>query len=169
MGYVDFAYFQSLYGDSLPEQDFNRLAWEACRKLDIATTGAGNVKKLRVAFPTAEEDAELVKRCACELIQIEAALRQAQKRVEEIQGYITREDGTVVNKQVAAVSAGNESITYVASGSSGGATLIDRVLADTEAQEQLFRDTIVHYLSGVADANGVNLLYMGGYPVPLKQ
>lgn len=44
------------------------------------------------------------------------------------------------------------------------ATLIDKCLADKEAQKQLYSDTIRDYLSGVADANGVSLLYMGMYP-----
>ena len=43
-------------------------------------------------------------------------------------------------------------------------TLIDKCLADKEAQKQLYSDTIRDYLSGVADANGVSLLYMGMYP-----
>ena len=69
-----------------------------------------------------------------------------------------------MSKQVASKSAGNESISYVTSGSSGTATLIDKCLADKEAQKQLYDDKIRNYLSGITDANGVNLLYMGIYP-----
>jgi hypothetical protein len=46
----------------------------------------------------------------------------------------------------------------------GNATMIDKALSDPAVKEKLFRDTIREGLSGVADANGVNLLYMGVYP-----
>lgn len=165
MGYADYEYYKSLYGDkAIPEADFNRLSWDACRKLDIATTGIDNVKKLKVAFPMDEDDVEVVRRCACKLIEIASEIEQAEERVKASQGYVTREDGTVMSKQVSSVSAGTESISYVTGNSSGGATLIDNVLTDKAAQEQLYQDTIREYLSGVADANGVNLLYMGRYP-----
>ena len=169
MAYVDYGYYSSIAGGkAVPEADFNRLSWEACRKLDIATTGADNVKKLKVAFPTDEDDAEAVKRCACKLIEIAAAIEQAEEMARNAQGYITREDGSLQGKVVTSASAGNESISYSASGGSSAATLIDKVLSDKAAQEQLYRDTIKDYLSGVTDANGVNLLYMGRYPCKLE-
>lgn len=170
MGYVDYEYYKSLYGDkAIPKADFNRLSWDACRKLDIATTGIDDVKKLKVAFPVDEDDAEIVKRCACELVSIACKLEQAEETARSAQGYITREDGTVINKQVSSVSAGNESISYVTSGaSSSGTTLIDKALSDKDEQERLYRDTITEYLSGVTDANGVNLLFMGPYPCRLE-
>lgn len=166
MGYVDYEYYKSLYGDkAIPEADFNRLSWDACRRLDIATTGIDNVKKLKVAFPVNEGDAETVRRCVCELVKISDRLERAEETARSAQGYITREDGTVVNKQVSSISAGNESISYVTSGGlSSSATLIDKALSDKDVQERLYRDTITEYLSGVADANGVNLLFMGKYP-----
>ena len=42
--------------------------------------------------------------------------------------------------------------------------MISKALVDFAVKEKLFRDTIREYLSGVSDANGVNLLYMGVYP-----
>lgn len=171
MTYIDYEYYKSIYGDkAIPESDFNRLSWEAGRKLDIATTGIDNVKKLKAAFPVDEDDAETVRRCACKLIEIAASIEQAEETARRAQGYITREDGTVISKQISSVSAGNESISYVTSGgSSSGATLIDKALSDKDVQERLYRDTITEYLSGVADANGVNLLFMGAYPCRLEQ
>lgn len=170
MGYVDYEYYKSLYGDkAISEADFNRLSWDACRKLDIATTGIDNVKKLKVAFPEDEDDAEAVRRCVCKLIEIAAAIEQAEENARSAQGYITREDGSLQGKVVSSVSAGNESISYSASGgSSSASTLIDAVLTDKAAQEQLYIDTIRDYLSGIADANGVNLLYVGRYPYRLE-
>lgn len=170
MGYVDYEYYKSLYGEkAVPEADFNRLSWDACRKMDIATTGIDNVKKLKVAFPVDEDDAETVKRCVCELVSISYKLEQAEETALNAQGYITREDGTVINKQVSSVSAGNESISYVTSGGSfSSATLIDKALSDKDVQKRLYRETITEYLSGIADANGVNLLFMGPYPCRLE-
>lgn len=171
MGYVDYEFYKSLYGEkAIQEADFNRLSWEACRKLDNATTGIDNVRKLKIAFPTDEDDAETVRRCVCELIRISWEIEQAQERLKSAQGYIIREDGTVVNKQVASMSAGNESISYVTSGgTSSGATMIDKALANSTVQEKLYRDTITEYLSGIEDANGVNLLFMERYPYRLKE
>lgn len=171
MAYVDYAFYKSLYGyNAVPEAEFNRLSWEACRRVDVATTGADNVKKLKVAFPVDEDDAEAVKRCVCELVRIAYKLEQAEQQVRDAQGYITREDGTVISKQVSSVSAGNESTSYVTSGgSSSGATLVDKALSDKDVQERLYIDTITEYLSGVADANGVNLLFMGPYPCRLEE
>ena len=169
MAYVDYGFYKTIYGvDAIPETDFNRLSWESCRKLDVATTGIDHVKKLKVAFPTDEDDAETVRRCACKLIDILYFIDQAEKTAQSAQGYVTREDGTVVNKQVASVSSGNESITY-ATGNSGSVTanLIGKALADKTVREQLYRDIITECLSGIEDANGVNLLYMGRYPYEL--
>lgn len=171
MGYADYEYYQSLYGvKAIPEADFNRLSWDACRKLDIATTGIDNVKKLKVAFPVDEDDAETVRRCVCELVSIAYKLEQAEKTARSTQGYITREDGSLQGKIVTSASAGNESLSFSASGSSpSGSTLIDKALSDKDVQERLYRDTIAEYLSGVKDANGVNLLFVGQYPCRLEE
>ena len=65
MGYVTYDYYKSIYGeDSMPETDFNRLSWEACRRVDTLTTG-----KLKFAYPTDEDSLEAVKRCVCKLIE----------------------------------------------------------------------------------------------------
>lgn len=168
--YVDYEYYKSLYGDkAVEEADFNRLLWDACRKVDVETTGIDGVRKLKIAFPTDEYHSEAVKRCICKLIEIATKIEEAEETVRNANGYITREDGTIVNKQVASLSAGNESVSYVTSGgSSSGATLVDKALADKELQEEWYRDTITKYLSGVYDANGVNLLFMGKYPYRLE-
>lgn len=158
MGYVDYDYYKSIYGeDSMPETDFNRLSWEACRRVDTLT-----LNKLKFAFPTNEDDAEAVRRCVCKLIEIAYQIEAASKRVSEGQGYITDDKGTH-GKAVSSVSSGSESVSYTAK-AEGGSTLIDAVLSDKAAQERLYRDTVREYLSFVPDANGVNLLYSGAYP-----
>lgn len=169
MAYIDYEYYKSLYGErAISEADFNRLSWDAYRKLDIATTGVDNVKKLKVAFPTNEDDAESVKRCICKLIEVAKSIEQAEETARNAQGYITRSDGALQGKVVSSVSAGNESISYSA-GSNSTITVLDAAVADIEVRERLYKDTITEYLSGIADANGVNLLYMGRYPCRLEK
>lgn len=162
MGYATYEYYKSIYGeDSMPETDFNRLSWEACRRVDTLT-----LNKLKFAFPTNEDDIETVRRCVCKLIELAGQIEAANKRVLEGQGYTMDESGALRGKVVSSVSSGSESISYTAK-AEGGSTLIDAVLSDKAAQERLYRDTVREYLSLVPDSNGVNLLY-AGIPYPRR-
>lgn len=143
------------------ETDFNRLSWEAYRRIDVLT-----LNKLKFAFPTNEDDIEAVRRCVCKMIEIARQIEAANKRVTEGQGYITDESGALRGKVVSSVSSGSESISYTAK-AEGGSTLIDAVLSDKAAQERLYSDTVREYLSLVPDSNGVNLLY-AGIPYPRR-
>lgn len=158
--YVDYKFYKNLYGENaMPESEFNRLSWEAQKRVDNLTFG-----KLKFAFPTNEDDAEAVKRCVCKLIEIATAIEAANKRVIDGQGYVVDEaTGSMRGKVVSSVSSGSESVSYTAK-SESGSTLIDAVLSDKEAQDKLYADTVYDYLAGVPDANGVNLLYAGLYP-----
>lgn len=163
--YVDYEYYSGLYGDeAAPEATFNRIGWDACRKLDIATTGHDGVQKLRQTFPTNEYAVECIKRCACALIQNAYSLEQAEANAKLAQGYTQREDGSLQGRVISSISAGNESISYSASSNSAVTTLTDKALASQAIREQVERDIITTHLSGVTDANGVPLLYMGPYP-----
>lgn len=160
--YVSYEKYLCLYGEeAVKESDFNRLSWEACKKLDYHTTGVDGVRKLKHFFPVDEEDAETVKRCICKLIDTMNQIKLAEDAEKNASGYLTREDGTMQGKVVSSVSAGNESISY----SVGKvATQISAAVSDSATREKLYRDIITEYLSGVVDSNGVNLLYMGRYP-----
>lgn len=161
MGYVTYDYYKSIYGeDSIPETDFNRLSWEACRQVDTLT-----LNKLKFAFPINEYDVEAVKRCVCKLIEIARQIEAANKRVSEGQGYITDESGALRGKVVSSVSSGSESVSYSAKAEQS--TLIDAVLSDKASQDKLYRDTVREYLSLVPDSNGINLLY-AGIPYPRR-
>lgn len=161
MLHISETFYTEIYGE-IDGSAFNRLCWAACRKLDAATTGVDGWKKLKNAFPVDADDAETVRRCACELIHLMWQIETAEKVTNQGRGYTETANG-LQGKVVSSVSAGNESISY-ATGSVGSATLIDKALADKSVRDKLFRDTIAEYLSGIADANGVNLLYMGPYP-----
>ena len=129
--------------------------------MDALTTGIDGVKKLKTAFPTNEEDAETVKRCACKLVSILARIDAAQKAADSVRGYEFTEQG-LRGKVISSVSAGNESISYTVKASAE--TDIDKAMSDPALREKLLADTVREYLSGVVDVNGVNLLYMGRYP-----
>lgn len=167
MAYVDYAYYQSLYGEkALPEADFNRLSWEACRKMDAATTGIDGVHKLAEYFPTDEYAAECVKRCACTLVDVLNQVEQARADAVKASGYTETENG-LQGKVISSVSAGNESISY-AVGSTKSTSVYDKAVSDKSVEAELYADTIREYLTGIADANGVNLLFLGKYPCKRK-
>lgn len=164
MTYIDIAYYSGLHG-AISETDFNRLSWDAARKLDYYTTGVDNVRKLSVAFPTDEYAAESVRRCCAKLVNLMHQIDQATNAATQAKGYVETENG-LRGKVISSVSAGNESISYAVNHQT--ATEIDKAVSDPAARERLFASTIESYLSGVSDANGVGLLYMGKYPRRLK-
>lgn len=161
MAYIDLEYYTSLYGEIFIK-DFERLSWDACRKLDAETTGIDGVKKLKVAFPTDEDDAEAVKRCACALVNTMAEIEKAEKSAAAARGYEETEGG-MRGKVISSMSAANESISYATS-AINSATAIDKAVSNMADRNALFSSIIRDYLSGVTDANGVCLLYMGPYP-----
>lgn len=161
--YVDYEFYKKLYGPSaVSEAEFNRFSWDASKKIEHYTTGVDGINKLKVAFPTDEEGQESVKRCVCALIDLMSNINQAEQSLRNASGFIQNQDGTVQGKVVASKSAGNESISY--SSKTSSITLVEQAVSDGKVREQLFGDTIREDLSGVTDANGVNLLYMGVYP-----
>lgn len=160
MAYIRQDYYKGIYGE-IPEADFTRLSWEACRLLDAHTSGIDGVKKLKIAFPTDEDDAETVKRCACKIVNLLHQIETAEQAAASGRGYETTEQG-MRGKVISSISAGNESISYSTKATSE--TAVDKAVADETFRKKLLSDTIREYLSGVTDANGVNLLYMGRYP-----
>lgn len=145
--YIDYEYYKSLYGDkALAETEFNRLSWDAEREIDKATSGVDGVKKLKIAFPTDEYSAEVVKRCVCDLIVF-------LNRLEKAQNAVFSDGGVVTSK-----SAGNESITYANDAE------INNALKSARGKEIAICGLIVENLRGINDANGVSLLYLGRYP-----
>jgi hypothetical protein len=162
--YADYDFFVSIYGeDVMSEADFNRHIWTAQKKVDDLTFG-----KLKFAFPTDEDAVEAVKRCVCAVADLSVKIEAAEKRVAQGQGYfISETTGEVHGKVVTSVTSGSESVSYSAKAESGS-TVIDAVLSDKKAQDNLYTDTIKDYLCGVADANGVNLLY-AGLPYPFRR
>ena len=161
--YVDYEYYKSLYGEkAIPEADFNRLLWDAEREIDKATSGVDGVRKLQVAFPTSDYDTEAVKRCICSLVEFLNQIETAERNAGSLAQYTEREDGSLQGKVVSSVSAGNESISYAVGKSSE--TAISTAIKSVKDKERVIYQFIIINLSGVSDANGVNLLFAGRYP-----
>lgn len=151
MACIDYAFYSTLY-DDVSEVEFNRLAIAAQRILEDTTTGVDGFRKLKYAFPEDEEEAETVRFCM-------AALISAMHKADTAQNLVQTESG-VRSNVITSVSAGNESIHYASpmSGNASGRT-----------QKQTYMELIRGYLTGIQDANGVNLLYMGPYPYNIER
>ena len=168
MAYVSYEYYTNLYEKpEIDQKTFERVLWNAEKKLDMHTSGVDGVRKLKIAFPVVEEDAEAVKRCVIELVELMHKIETAERNAEMSKGYVEREDVSMHGKVISSLSAGNETINF-ATGNNVAMTLMDNLVLDKSAQERLFEFTINEYLSGVLDANGVNLLYMGRYPYGVR-
>lgn len=141
---------------------FDRLSFEACRVMDKYTTGLDGVRKLCDHFPTDETDAEAVKFTAAQLVNFLYQCYEAEQTATTGRGYTETENG-IRGKVISSVSAGNESISYATS-STATTTAVDEAVKDKSTKDKILFQTVRDGLTGVADCNGVNLLYMGVYP-----
>lgn len=158
--YITFTDYTALY-DAIEENAFERLAYEACRCIDRLTTGMDGVKKLKIAFPSEEDAATAVKHCAAKLVNLLYQIQEAEKTASLGRGYIQTANG-LQGKVVSSVTAGNESVSYTTGAVQK--TAVDVAVSDVVARRKMISGIVREYLSGVADANGVNLLFMGPYP-----
>ena len=159
--YITYSDYTRFYGsDRLQEGDFERIALLACRVLDVYTTGIDNYRKLKEAFPTDESDATMVKVCACRLADLFYSIEQFNESIQAARDMVETENG-VHPKMIASTSAGNESISYA---TDTGSSLAQQAASNLEAQQGVITNVVRTFLSGITDANGVNLLYMGRYP-----
>lgn len=158
--YADYEYYKTEYGGSLFESAdaFKPYERKAERRMDTATRD-----KLTFAFPIEEKDAAAVKDCLCELAEFLLRVDQFQEAASASVGVVTQEDGTVKGKVVTSVTSGSESRGYSAGGTI--ATAIADAAKDRKVFDIAVYSLVKDGLSGVPDANGVNLLYAGTYPV----
>ena len=164
--YVTLADYNNFYSDSIEAQDFNRYAVSACQKADALTTGIDGVKKLKVAFPTDEGDAETVKAAICGVIHLMAEIDTLNKSAASAQGVVVREDGTVLGKTVTSISSGSESISYSANAS--GQSLASTIVGDAKAQNEAYNTILSEGFRGIDDDNGVHLMFRGFYPLEVS-
>lgn len=155
MSYINKDDYILLYGD-ISDPEFEVNSFKANRIMEENTTGVDGFDKLKQATPVDEDAKTALKMCEAELIHTIKQIRD----IEKAGAMINRADGTVSPAMVSSVSSGSESISYATSSNS----LINAAASDFKARTMLFQGIVRNYLSGVQDANGVNLLYMGGYP-----
>ncbi len=149
MTYADFEFYTGeFWGEAIPAQYVDKWLSHASDELDSFTMG-----RLSTTFPTVEAHVQKVQKACCAiaealyLIDCQRVAMSAQKA----------QDGSY-RGAVASVSSGKESISYI---NGIGSSDIAVAAASPTAQEQLLRYIAAKYLAGVADANGVNILYGG--------
>ena len=158
--YITYEQYGTLY-DQIEEKLFNRLEFDAERMIDNYTTGLDGIKKLRIAFPSEEYAKDAVMRCAGNIVNLLHQIHEAEQTATAARGYTETEQG-LQRKIISRVEAGNEAISYSETKLTNSS--IDAAVADKSVRDTLIASTIKEYFSGVTDANGVNLLYMGPYP-----
>lgn len=156
MSFVTKEVYESLYGE-ISGTEFELLSFKANRILVEHTTGVDGFEKLIHATPTDEDTLSALKYCAAELVN---TMHQI-SAMEKAGAMVARADGTMAPTVVSSISSGSESITYATNGAS---TAVSAAVGDFKARTALFSGIVRNYLSGLEDANGVNLLYMGVYP-----
>lgn len=152
--YIDYEFYSSMF-NTVPESEFPRFCAAAQRKLDNYTTGIDGFRKLKYAFPTDEIDAMTVKLCMAELMNDLYTVDQIRRA-----SVVSTESG-VHSNVITSVSAGNESVHYASLD-------INSSHQADQARENMHYILVRNHLSGISDANGVNLLYMGAYPYTVK-
>ena len=147
---------------SAPSDAYDRFAWDAQRYSDNATMTVDGVKKLQIAFPTDEDDAEAVERCMCAVINALTEVDTARQAVNSASGYIETESG-YRSANVKSISAGGESITY--GGDASTESDVAKAARSNGELKSYVMGIIENYLRMTKDDNGVNLLFGGCYPV----
>lgn len=158
--YADYEYYQTEYGGKMSVDDYKRFGRRAERRIDGIT---GN--KLQFAFPTNERSIEAVKDCVCELADFLYQIDAYNAAAMESMGTVAQADGTVKGKVITSISSGSESIGYSANGSSSTATM--EAAKDKKVADTMIYGMVQDGLTGIADSNGVNLLY-AGIPYPVR-
>lgn len=158
--YITYEQYGTLY-DQIEEKQFNRLEFDAERMIDNYTTGPDGIKKLRFAFPTEEDAVAAIMHCAGNIVNLLHQIHEAEIAAAMGRGYTETEQG-LQRKIISRVESGSEAISYSETKLSNSS--IDAAVADKTVRDKMIATTIREYLSGVTDANGVNLLYMGPYP-----
>lgn len=158
--YISAEEYALMYGKIDPGL-FQRLEFAARREIDRHTTGIDGVKKLQLHFPADEYSAEAVRNCAAEIVYFLSQIDEAEQFASMGRGYEVSENG-MHGKVVSSVTSGTESVTYTDVQHRKSAA--DSAASDPALRKKIIRDKIRSCLEGVADANGVSLLYMGVYP-----
>lgn len=161
--YVESQYFYTIYPELASTNAYEHHGLMTDRVMDTVTSGVDGVKKLRIAFPTDETDAEMVRRVWCELCYTAYMVTSQRAALATASQVHDLGNGVSVAGLVTSISSGGESMSF-----SGGANAVQSEYlkaAQTPGGElQLMRSIAREQLAGLTDANGVNLLFGGVYP-----
>ena len=132
--------YTELYGE-IPDPVFLLISVQSEQYLRSATTGVDGYNKLQNL--SADSPAfTIVKLCAMEVARFLHLVQNV----------------AIDGKIVTSISSGNESVSY-------SATEVEKAATDQSAKAKACISIVRNWLSSVQDDNGVNLLYMGAYPV----
>ena len=112
-------------------------------------------------LPSDQRSNVRVQKAVCAVADVLYLIETVRKASIETVGTIKREDGSVTGKQIASLSSGSESISYVTGTNGTGKDIYSQAAMNKQVENVLIRQVATEYLQGVADANGVNLLYAG--------
>ena len=154
MAYATYDFYtEKYYGDVIPDESFDKYADRASDRIDQYT-----FDRCVGMFTDDERSLVKIKKACCAIADALYQIDEARKASMNNVGTITREDGTVVQKAIKSVSAGNESITY-ATDTSGN--IYTKASVDKKTEHELIGQIITEHLQGVTDKNGICLLYGG--------
>lgn len=153
MAYCDYDFYTNKYlGNVITEADFPRLSERASEKLDRLTFDRLSVSEDGTIETLDEKTSTRVKKAVCKIAEILNDIDVYEKASRELAGYEQTENGQR-GKVITSISSGSESISYSVKETSN--SIVGAVLTDKKAQERLFYDIAVEYLSGTG------LLYAG--------
>lgn len=153
MAYCDYDFYTNKYlGNVITEADFPRLSERASEKLDRLTFDRLSVSEDGTIETLDEKTSTRVKKAVCKIAEILNDIDVYEKASRELAGYEHTENGQR-GKVITSISSGSESISYSVKETSN--SIVGAVLTDKKAQERLFYDIAVEYLSGTG------LLYAG--------
>lgn len=157
MAYTNYEFYTTeYYGDAVPEEEFPKYIERACDRIDSIT-----FDRLVDGSPSDQRANVRVQKAACAVADVLYQIDAVRKASIETVGTIKREDGSVTGKQIASVSSGSESISYVTGTNGTGKDIYSQAAMNKQVENVLVRQVATEYLQGVADNNGVNLLYAG--------
>lgn len=161
--YVDFEYYstdEEGYGGKVitEENMFKRFERKSEVMLNKVT-----LNKLTFAYPKEPAIIAMVKDCVCEITELLYRVDCIKNTTAQSSGYLTQDDGSLKGKIIKSVSSGNESVTYAGYENTTQTSDIEAAKSSEALNKQVY-DIARTYLSGVPDANGINLMYAGDYP-----
>lgn len=154
--YADISYYMDEYAGNVFEDADTFRAYErrAERRIDSITG-----RKLLKAFPEEEKDADAVRDCVCELAEFLYSVDRYQEASVSGMGAVQQEDGTMLGKVITSITSGSESRSYSVGGNVS--TAVSEAAKDRKVLDITVYTIVCSCLSGVADANGVHLLFAG--------